>query len=488
MNAADHDNDNSEDWMPPDEPMSDTRIHVLPSAFHCTDLGNAERLVAKYRDRVRYCAQRKKWLLWDSTRWRWDETAAVERMAKATARSILIDEANDAPEDRRKALVSWSFKSEESKRIKAMIGLAQSEAGIPVQLDELDRDPYLLNAANGTVDLRDASIREHRKSDMITRTTGVKFDFEAKSSLWDRVLDDACGGDKELAVYLQHVAGYSLLGLPLERAFFFIYGPPGTSKSTVIDALHAAFGGYVEEADFDTWLQKPQVGGNRGDLVRLSGARLVTSREAKPGAKWDETLIKRITGGDPLTVAAKYENEVSFRPQFSLLFAANDAPTAREDDDGFWARMRRIPLTHTIPAEKQDRKLKQRLMLPENAQAILSWAVKGCASYLANGFPRCEAVEVSTGEYRKELDHFSAFLEDRTELDPDFFVGRRELRKAYEGWAMEVGRRSLLDDKAIAKKLRARGMIELPPRQGYKFWGGLQLKMLGSASSQDEYR
>lgn len=474
-----------DEWTPDDETGSGTRIAMFPNAFNCTDLGNAERLIARYRDRVRYCPQRKKWLLWDGTRWRWDETAAIERMAKRTARSILSDEASEADDNRRKALVSWSFKSEGNKSIKAMVALAQSEQDVPVLLDELDRDPYLLNCANGTVNLRTAELRDHDRSDLITRTTGVKYDFGARSELWDRVLSEACGGDAELAVYVQHVIGYSLIGIPLERAFFFIYGPPGTSKSTLIDAVHAALGGYVEEADFDTWLQKPQVGGNRGDLVRLAGARLVTSREAKPGAKWDETLIKRITGGDPLTVAAKYENEVTFRPAFALLFAANDAPAAREDDDGFWARMRRIPITHQIPPERQDKSLKLKLAEPEHAQAILAWAVRGCASYIANGFPNCNAVETSTAEYRAELDHFSTFLAERCEFDPDYLVTRKDLRKAYERWAEEVGRKSLLDARAIAKKLRARGCKDASPVNGYERWLGVQLRALVQPSDDE---
>lgn len=477
-----------DEWTPDEETGSGTRVAIFPNAFNCTDLGNAERLVARYRDRVRHCPQRKKWLLWDGTRWRWDETSAVERMAKRTARSILSDEASEAPDDRRKALAAWSFASESANRIKSMTTLAQSEQGVPVLLDELDSDPYLLNASNGTIELRTGALRDHRRSDLITRTTGVKYDFGARSELWERVLSEACGGDAELAAYLQHVIGYSLIGIPLERAFFFIYGPPGTSKSTLIDAVHAALGGYVEEADFDTWLQKTQVGGNRGDLVRLAGARLVTSREAKPGAKWDETLIKRITGGDPLTVAAKYENEVSFRPAFALLFAANDAPAAREDDDGFWARMRRIPITHQIPVERQDKMLKQKFHEPEHAQAILAWAVKGCASYLANGFPRCSAVESSTTEYRAELDHFSTFLAERCEFEHEAIVTRRDLRRAYERWAEEVGRKSLLDARAIARKLKARGCTEASPHHGYERWQGVQLRELGSASSPEESR
>lgn len=117
-------------------------------------------------------------------------------------------------------------------------------------------------------------------------------------------------------------------------------------------------------------------GGNRGDLVRLAGARLVTASEIRPGAKWDPTIIKQITGGDTIVAAAKYESEIELRATFALILAANDAPRLRDDDDGMWTRMRRIPLSAQIPHEQQDRELKARLQAPEHAAAILAWAVQ----------------------------------------------------------------------------------------------------------------
>lgn len=457
-----------------DEP--ETQIHLMPGRFNCTDLGNAERLVARYRDSIRYCPQRKRWLVWDGSRWAWDEIGIVERMSKGVVREIMREADDCDDDDRRKGLRAWSFKSEDSKRIKSMVALAQTERDVPVLLSELDPDPYLLNCSNGTVNLRNAEIREHRKSDLITRTTGIAYQFGAKSELWERVLSEACGGDQELASYIQHVAGFALIGEPLERAFFFLHGPPGTAKSTLLDALHAAMGGYAESSDFDTWCLRQTVGGNRGDLVRLAGARLVTASEVKPGSKWDEATIKKITGGDLLTYAAKYENDVTFKPSFSLLFAANDAPSAREDDDGFWVRMKRIPLVHQIPIERQDKQLKQRLQKPKHARAILFWAVQGAASYLANGFPKCSAVIKSTQEYRVELDHFAEFLGDKITFDPVGRITRAALRKLYEGWAEEVNRKSLLTARQIADKLRARGCMENMV-MGTRSWVGARERM-----------
>src|SRR4030095_16557625 len=42
-----------------------------------TDLGNAKRFTAQYRDRVRYCELFGKWFIWDGTRWKGDDTLLV---------------------------------------------------------------------------------------------------------------------------------------------------------------------------------------------------------------------------------------------------------------------------------------------------------------------------------------------------------------------------------------------------------------------------
>ncbi|HMJ14822.1 MAG TPA: phage/plasmid primase, P4 family, partial [Polyangiaceae bacterium] len=374
---------------------SDAKMYSL--GFHPTDLGNAERLVARFRDRIRYCHPRRRWLLWDETRWEWDETNQIVQLAKQTVRGIYREAAAIQDDAVRAAIGKHARGSEKASRVASMITLAQSD--LPVLLSDLDADPWLLNCRNGTLDLRTGVLRTHDRTQLITKTTSIDYLAGAQSELWDRVLNDAVGGDTELAAYLQRVVGYALVGAAVERVFFFLYGPPGTAKSTLIEAFHAALGEYARSADFDTWVVQTNVGGNRGDLVRLAGARLVTSVEVRRGAKWDEALVKRVTGGDELVAAAKFESEVSFRPAFTLMLAANDAPSARDDDEGLWARMRRIPLTTAIPVEKQDRTIKAKLREPEHAAAILAWAVEGCLAWQRNGLGTAKAVEASTAAY-----------------------------------------------------------------------------------------
>ena len=471
--------DQNEKLMPgmlSDDPTDGSRVvSIPPGMFPLTDLGNAERLVARYRDRLRYCPQRRKWLLWDDSRWTWDDTSAIERMAKRTVRHI-YDEAGACSSDEQRAQIGkHARQSESGKRLRDMVALAQSEAGVPVRVSELDADPWVLNCLNGTVDLRTGTMREHRRSDLITRSTGVAYQTEARSELWDRVLKDATGGDSELAAYLQRVVGYSLIGEPLERVLFFLFGPPGTAKSTLVLGFHAALGDYAHSASFETWLVQSTTGGNRGDLVRLASARLVTSVEVRQGARFDEALIKAVTGGDEIVAAAKYESEISFRPGFTLILAANDAPSAREDDAGLWVRMRRIPLTAVIAPERQDPTIKYKLREREHASAILAWAVAGCLAYQQRGLGSCSAVEQSTNDYRTELDHFSEFLADTCTFEEGARITRKALREVYQQWGDEVGRRSLLSARDMAGKLRVRGCQEVSVR-GTKSWAGLRAK------------
>jgi putative DNA primase/helicase len=459
----------------PRDPRDGTKVVNLPGLFALTDIGNAERLVAKARDRIRYCPQRRKWLTFDGSRWEWDERGTINMIAKDAIRAIYDEAAKCADTELRKATAQHAHRSEAAQRLKAAVDLARTEPGIPVLVRELDSDPWSLNCPNGTVNLRTGTLRRHDRRELITKTTGVDFDAKAKSELWERVLKDATGGDDELAGYLQRVAGYALIGEPLERAFFFVYGPPGTSKSTLVRALHAALGDYAISTAFETFCVQSSTGGNRGDLVRLAGARLVSSVEARKGVKWDEAIIKAITGGDELVAAAKYEAEVAFLPACTLIFAANDSPAARDDDEGLWVRMRRIPFTAVIPKDQQDPTLKDKLGQPEHARAILAWAVAGCLAYQKGGLVEPAAVLESTAAYRREQDRFGEFVADCLVFERGASITRKQLRTQYEEWAKEVGVRTLLSAKDIAQRLRAKGCEERIVRGGRQ-WSGVRLR------------
>lgn len=426
--------------------------------FRCTDLGNAERLVERYRGQFRYCYARKKWLLWRGTRWVWDEHGVIVRMAKQVVRAIYGEAEHCPDEGIRQAIAGHARRSEKAGAIAAMVTLAQSEHGVAVAMDDLDSDPDLLNCENGTVDLRTGELRGHEPKDLITKLCPARYAPGAEHPVFEKFLRDSTGEDASLRTYIQRAAGYSVQGRASERALFFVYGPPGSAKSTLIDALAAMLGDYHVGTSPDTWLVQKNEGGNRGDLVRLAGCRLVTTVEFKRGARFDEALIKKVTGGDEITAAAKYEADVTFRPAFALWFAANDAPTIREDDAGMWDRMKRIPFSHVIPLEQRDKRIKELLRDdPECRAAVLSWAVAGCLAWRKDGLGSSEAVEASNREYQAEMDPTADFFSERCIFERGASIEQGELRKLYDKWAKEEGARFTLGRKEFQKAVEQKG-------------------------------
>ena len=443
--------------------------------LHLTDLGNTGRLVGGFGDDLRYSPQKRVFFFYDEQRWKPDITGQVYRWAATTVRGIYKEAANVGDAEERKAVVKHAAKSESATAIEAMVKLTRHQPGVPILVDELDTDPWLLNVLNGTIDLRTGQRQPHSRDDLITKMVPIAYDPGATHPVWTTFLKTVTGGDDDFAAYLQRLAGYLATGLTHEKSFWFLYGPTDTAKSTFMEALRNALGDYAMVADFDTWLARRDIGGNRGDLARLHGARAVFSSEVPDNARFDAKLVKAITGGDPLTVAAKYEAEFCFTPTFKIVLGGNRAPIIHEEDQAMFLRCQRLPFNNRIAKENQDPEVRRALTDPNDAgPAILAWIVAGCQMWQRDGLAPPEAVQRSSAEYRGEMDIFQSFLDDRCEMEPTARATKAELRAAYEQWCEGNGIRRRLSMKAIASRFAALGIS--PGKSGpTRFWCGLRL-------------
>jgi putative DNA primase/helicase len=444
-----------------------------------TDLGNARRLVHLFGEDLRYFRARKRWYTWDGSRWKADETGAIDRKAKEAAEEVWAEAKAETDDDKRKGAFKFAAECQNRARITNMIALAETEPGIPVIASMLDADPWLLNVQNGTLDLRTGELRAPDRALLMTKACAAAYEPGAKSALWDSFLETLTGGDTELAIYLQRAIGYALFGAWREKAFWFGYGPPDGGKSTFLGAVAAMLGDYAVTADASTWMVRHNVGGNRGDVTRLLGARLVTSLEVRASARFDQQLMKAVTGGDAITAAAKYEADIEFLPTFALWFGANDRPIIPDDDDAFWSRVRCVPFTNVIPKAQQDKALREKLAGPEHAPAVLAWAVAGCLEWQAHGIGTCGAVEEATAGYRRDMNQAAGFFDEHLIADAKGQVDAARLRARYDSWCIACGVRQPLQGKAWGKRLTALGATGGDDKtrvKGKRTWFGIRLR------------
>ncbi len=452
------------------------------SRYECTDLGNAERLAHQHGRAVRYCYPFKSWYVFDGLRWARDESGEIMRRAKDTARSIFEEAARAGDDARAKELGKWALSSQSEARLKAMVELAQSEPGIPVKSVELDTDPFLFNVKNGTIDLRTGELREHRREDLITKIAPVEYDPDAKSELLEAVLTRSTKGKPGLLEFWQRWAGYCLTGDTGEEKLAFVHGDRATAKSTILEAMKAAWGDYATTADFEAFLSRQHVGGARNDIARLAGARLVVSIEVDEGKRLAEGLVKMLTGGDTVTARFLYQEPFEFEPAFKLTLAANNAPRVRDDDAAMWRRIMRVPFENVIPEDERDPEVKRALKDPDRTgPALLAWAVEGCLAWQREGLGVPDSVKEATEELRSEMDPLQGFIEDYCILSESVWAYAGELRRAYETWASESGETELVRGKKWGEKLRAYGCVPGmdPPTGKHRVWKGIGLRTGG---------
>jgi putative DNA primase/helicase len=437
----------------------------------CTDVGNAYRFARLCGGHVHYCDPWGQWLHWDRRRWQRDNTQRIWRLARTTVRGILKEAAKETDDGRRSQLSKWAIASESKSLLTNMIGLAESEPGIPITPEELDADAWLLNCRNGTVDLRTGVLRDHDRTDLITKLAPVVYDPGATCPAWDAFLARIMGGKAELIDYLQRVVGMSLVGEQVEHALFFLYGLGANGKSTFISALLAVLGDYGKQVAPDLLMYSEHDRHPTG-LADLFGVRLAASTEVEAGRRFAEVLVKQMTGGDRQKARFMHKDFFEFDPTHTIFLAANHKPMIQGGDHAMWRRIRLIPFEVTIPAAEQNPTLPKKLRgeLP----GILAWAVRGCLDWQRAGLRDPDIVTAATDAYRDEMDALGSFLATCCEVKKAGQVTGGDLYKGYQSWAEKEGERAITQ-RTFALRLQERGFRRGKDNKSRRCWFGIGL-------------
>ncbi len=415
------------------------------AGFPHTELGNAERMLALFPNQMRYCPATG-WLVWDKKRWATDTNGKAIRRMKATVRSIGKDtaeinrqllqsgielEERKELEKKRTAIEAWARRSEAARVIQAGLMLAQSEPGTPVEFEELDADPWLINCQNGTLCLKTGELLPHNSAHLITKILPVGYDPEADAPIWDRFLARIIPNEK-VRGYIKRAIGYSLTGSVREQCMYFLHGSGSNGKSTLIKTVLRLIGPYGQQASAEL-LIATHSNEVRDDVASLPGKRLVATIETNKGRVMAEALMKQLTGGDRIRARKLYHDGFEFDPTHKIWFAANDRPAINGVDYGVWRRIKLIQFDQKISEDEKDPDLENKLA--EELPGILRWAVDGCIDYVQNGMQEPDEVRAAVQDYQTESDQVGQFLKECCRMDKMAQTKASELFDAYCHWS-----------------------------------------------------
>lgn len=468
--------------QPDDEvPSGEGLPGLVPGRFALTDMGNAQRLVHRHGQNLRWVKSWKSWLAWDCGIWVADADNAAVRAAQETVRAIYGEGAACQDSRLRQQIVEHAVSSESARAVEAMVKLSKVHRLVEIDHKRLDADAWMLSCPNGTLDLTTGILSEHRRERLITKQCPTVYDPSAACPEWEKFLRQIFDDQDELIAYVQRLMGYCLTGDVSTHLLAVFWGGGGNGKGTLLNTFLQMMGDNYSGAAVADLLMRQRGERHPAEIADLHGKRLVVCQETEDGCRLNESLVKHLTGGDALKARRMRENFWQFYPTHKLILSTNYRPVIRGTDRGIWRRLRLVPFTVTFDGAKEDRGLAGRLRA--EASGILTWAVRGCLAWQRQGEGVPEEVLVATKEYQVDEDFVQRFLQEECLLSPLETARANDLYHAFCSWVERAGETGKLSQKRFGERLTAAGLTRHASNGTY--YRGVRLIQASSGASSN---
>lgn len=470
------------DPVPPEEVKliaQSASTHEAPPYLRLGDHSQgdfAEKFVLYGSEDLRY-VEGMGWIAYDGGLW--EEGGRGERMATRRVQDMLnealaLSKTLKADNDR-DGKKTERLRSDYAKGIRRHLTLpaissirelAKAQRGMEVSPDALDAHDLLLNTPNGTYDLQEKNFREHRASDMLTKSTSAEYHPEATCPIWVETLEGIFEDKKDregVIRYVQKVLGRCVSGDTSEQTGWMLEGDGRNGKSlitTTVSNVLGSYAGIVDASAFDG-LQKRD--GRNHDLMAHRGTRMLLTMETAEDQPLDEPRWKAMNSQEGIRGRLNYKEFFSFAPKWKLILSTNHLPRIQGTNHGIWRRLTVIPFRVRFEGTRDDTGLAAKLVA--EYPGILNWLIEGYYLWKAEGLIPPREILDAMETYQSSNDLLGLFLEDRCQIDTQGPVDARpftpngELYTAFTTWMEEQGeKRYIQSSGSFLRKLRERRM------------------------------
>ena len=439
-------------------------LKVLYEYSQRGERGCAELLLKRFKDETLYNHDTKEWLKYDNGVWVKDSISnitwrsqkfllevfpEVARLAEGQEfrlKQLARDDSDNEQEFKREANRYKKFAQSFDKTKKAItykktsdqiLALLATEEDIGTATTDFDQHPLLINLQNGYYDLEQDQFYDSDPKKRFLCQFRTNFIPEAKPEKWIKFLETIFEGDQERIEYIQKLVGISLTGKADFQAVIFCFGDGRNGKSTFIETLRRLFGDYFGNITSETLLSSGSYSRNTSDydMADLFGKRMVVGDELSRDREFNESLLKKLTGGDEIKARQPREKFINFSPTHTLWMFGNHKPRITGTDEGIWRRIKLIPFEYKIP----DEEVRDQSMIFKEFElefpGILNWAIEGYRKYQDEGVEEPKVVLDAIKEYRSDSDTLGRFMEECCTTS-DSSISTKDLYKAYESWCL----------------------------------------------------
>ena len=424
------------------------------------DLANADFFSYLFRGHLAYLREIDIWLEFDiQAGWRQSAIDSEYQRARSALFELKRLAAQEFIQDHQSAVCKRMLNAVKKLGTKPgidnMINLAKTDNLLSFSSLDFDLDSFSMGVSNGVLDLKTKSLIKLRPSVLVMKRTNFAFDPKANCPQFLNFLKEVIPSVQQRN-FLQRWFGYCLSGSTQEQQSLFLIGPGRNGKSVLLELMSELLGDYSKKIQTEMLMrQYRSTQAASPDIAGLQGCRLVFCNETEEGRHLDSARLKELAGGDTLVGRVPYaKKEISFKPNLKLVIAGNHLPIVADNSLGFWRRVILLRMTVTIPEDKVDKSLFEKLRA--EGSGILNWCLAGFEQWQKGGLKVPEDLIAETSVYRKDQDILVDWLEDRCDISDEFSESKALLYGSYQFWCQLNGYKPL-SKKRLSRQLTERG-------------------------------
>ena len=177
---------------------------------------------------------------------------------------------------------------------------------------------------------------------------------------------------------------------------------------------------------------------NENGYYRAMLANKLVNYASEINGKLEASIFKQLVSGEPVEARLPYGEPFTLTNYAKMIFNCNELPKEVEQTTAFFRRFLIIPFEVTIPEEKQDKQLSQKIIKKE-LSGVFNWVLEGLKRLLKQKqFTQSDAVDNILKRYMKESNSVALFLEEEGyEVSMEHHVQLKELYVEYKVFCYE---------------------------------------------------
>jgi P4 family phage/plasmid primase-like protien len=349
--------------------------------------------------------------------------------------------------------------------------------------EKLNIKPDILSLKDGKkINLKTLEISDKTQDDYCTFGCDVEYVEETPNA--NRFFQDIMP-DETNREFLRKVLGYMISGDTKARKFQTWYGHGSNGKSVLLSLLKKIMNTYYCTADKNVFCKSTfsNASGASPHLYSLLGKRIIAYSEGETSDNFelDFSVLKNISGEDPIRCRALYKDQIEFLSQGKLVLASNYVPPLTSEQ-----AIKDRSIIIFFDSRFTDKPTKDEILKDcdfvdklhnEYLNEVFSWIVKGSKIYYQD-----RKIEM-TKEFKERTetlvngeDSIQTFFNNKCEFtgNKKDYVRKKPLFEIYKQYANDNAQRCQPHSTLYTRLLSIKG-IEQKTLDGYDVYRGIKL-------------